>query len=48
MPKMHDADKVVDPAVKPDTQATREGIPEIQARREGIPKFILGISKSVT
>ena len=28
MPKVHGADKVVDPAFKPKTQARREGIPK--------------------
>ena len=37
MPKVHKADKVVDPALKPETQA----------RRDGIPKPIPVIPKSV-
>ena len=36
MPKMHGADKVVDPALKPDTQARREGIPK--------PKSVIPVS----
>ena len=38
MPKVHGGDKVVDPALKP----------EMQARREGIPKLIPVIPKPVS
>ena len=34
MPKLHRADKVVDPAPKPETQARREGIPENTCRNQ--------------
>ena len=29
MPKVHEADKVVDPALKPESQARKEGIPKL-------------------